>query len=108
MQKYRNKKIVIDGKKFDSKKEANRFIELSIFENRSEIYDLQTQVRFEIIPKNNKFRSIIYVADFVYIDNNGNMIVEDVKGYKRGAAYAMFKVKQKLMYYFHKIEVIEI
>ena len=41
-------------------------------------------------------REVSYIADFKYIQD-GKMIVEDVKGYKRGAAYQLFTIKRKLM-----------
>jgi hypothetical protein len=37
-----------------------------------------------------------YVADFVYCDADGNTVVEDCKGYKKGAAYDLFVIKRKL------------
>lgn len=41
-------------------------------------------------------REVSYVADFQYIQD-GKKVVEDVKGYKRGAAYQLFTIKRKLM-----------
>ena len=77
--KYHNKKTVIDGMVFDSKKEANRFLELKMLEKAGVISNLQLQVRFEICPKRyeNK-RARYYIADFVY-DENNKKICEDVK-----------------------------
>ena len=70
MNKYKNKKIVIDGIKFDSRLEANRYCQLKILERAREIKDLRRQVEFVIQPsykKNNKtIRAIKYIADFVY------------------------------------------
>ena len=37
-----------------------------------------------------------YYADFVYMDRNGTQVVEDTKGYKKGAAYDLFVIKRKL------------
>jgi hypothetical protein len=49
-----------------------------------------------------------YVADFVYQDAvTGELRVEDVKGYKKGAAYNIFSIKRKLMLYIHGIRVVE-
>lgn len=43
-------------------------------------------------------RSCTYVADFSYVDNaTGKTVVEDVKGYKKGATYSVFVIKRKLM-----------
>ena len=41
-------------------------------------------------------RACFYVADFVY-EQAGKTVVEDVKGYKKGATYSVFVIKRKLM-----------
>lgn len=114
MSKYKARKTVINGIVFDSKKEGGRFLELSRLQETGAIKDLRLQVPFELIPSQRKDgrvveRSIKYVADFVYIDaETGEQIVEDVKGYRGGGAYAVFKIKKKLMLYFHGVQVKEI
>jgi hypothetical protein len=52
-------------------------------------------------------REISYVADFVYYEN-GQLVVEDVKGYKKGPAYAVFVMKRKLMLKVYGIRVKEV
>lgn len=96
--KYGNKKT--GG--FASKREHLRYHELKILEMAGEISDLKTQVSFEIVPKNDKFRAVKYIADFAYNDINGNRIVEDSKGFET----QIFKLKRKLMYHVHGIEVV--
>lgn len=126
--KYNNKKIIVDGIKFDSKKEALRFKELKMLEKAGIISNLQRQVKYTLIPaqyehtneihtkgkdkgKPKKGRLIerecAYYADFVYMQN-GNTIVEDVKGYRDGQAYNLFVIKRKLMLYVHGVQVKEI
>ena len=68
---------------------------------------------YELIPKqrlsNGKVeRPVVYIADFVYKDENGQTVVEDVKGFKGSQAYATFVIKRKLMKYVHNIEVQEV
>ena len=46
-------------------------------------------------------KSCGYVADFVYTDKNGNVVVEDVKGIKT----EVYKIKRKLMLYIHNIKI---
>ena len=77
--KYHNTKVVINGIKFDSKKEGNRYLELKILEQAGQIKNLELQKRFEICPKKyeNK-RARYYVADFVY-EENGRLVIEDCK-----------------------------
>lgn len=95
MNKYRNKKVIVDGKKFDSKKEGDRYKELKLLERAGEISNLELQPRFLLqdkFKKNGKtYRKIEYVADFKYIEN-GKKIVEDVKGIQTD----VFKLKHKI------------
>lgn len=55
-----------------------------------------------------KETAVKYKADFVYEDKEGKTIVEDVKGYKGGGAYAVFVIKKKLMCQVFGIDVREI
>lgn len=109
--KYHNRKVSFLGKTFDSKIEAERYLFLKQAEKQGVIKDLKTQVPYVLIPKQEvngkKFRECSYIADFVY-QKNGKMVIEDVKGYCEGTAYAVFKIKQKLMAYKYKTEVREI
>ena len=95
MNKYRNKKVIVDGEEFDSKKEGNRYKELRLLERAGEISNLELQPRFllqDSFKKNGRtFRKIEYVADFKYIEN-GKTIVEDVKGMQTD----VFKLKHKI------------
>ena len=127
-QKYHNNKIIVGGIKFDSKKEAERYKELKTLERAGIIQDLQRQVKYVLIPaqyepsgeiytkgkekgkpKKGKLieRECAYYADFVYYRND-EIIVEDVKGYKKGGAYNIFSIKRKLMLYVYGIKVQEI
>jgi len=93
--KYRNKKVIVDEKEFDSKREGNRYKELKLLERAGEIKNLELQPRFllqDSFKKNGRtFRKIEYVADFKYIEN-GKTIVEDVKGMQTD----VFKLKHKI------------
>lgn len=107
MSKYHNKKITIGELHFDSLKEALRYTELLERQKAGFITDLRTQVRFELIPKQKGERACFYVADFVYKDQDGEMVVEDVKGSKR-LLTDVYKIKKKLMLKVHGIKVKEI
>lgn len=89
--KYNNKKTIVNGIKFDSKKEAARYSHLELMLRSGIIQDLALQPRFEICPQhtwNGKTqRKKSYVADFKYIEK-GVEIVEDVKG-MRTAVYIL-------------------
>lgn len=95
--KYKAKKTEVDGIKFDSQKEANRYLDLLVLEKAGLIQDLDRQVRFELQPsykkKGKTIRAIYYIADFVYYDTfKGQKIVEDTKGYRT----EIYKLKKKL------------
>lgn len=95
MNKYRNKKVILDDYVFDSSAEAKRYKELKILLKVGEIKELTLQPHFllqESFRKNGKtYRKIEYIADFQYIEN-GKVIVEDVKGMQTD----VFKLKHKL------------
>ena len=101
--KYHNKKTVIDGIKFDSKLEAERYAQLKILERAGFIRDLELQPEYELIPsfrKNGKtWRKTVYKADFRYISCDGDrIIIEDVKG-SISVITDVFRLKQKLFEY---------
>ena len=120
MRKYGNKKITVNGRTFDSKREANRYCELALLERAGQIQNLEMQKEFELIPtqreilpeldKNGKHkvgkvieRPCKYKADFVYTEN-GKTVVEDTKGYRT----TDYVIKRKLMLYIHGIRIREI
>jgi len=113
--KYRAKKVVVDDIKFDSKKEAGRYIQLKELEEKGAISDLHRQVPFLLVPaqfgsgekKKGKCleRAVRYVADFTYHDNVTNEdVVEDVKGVKTPE----YVIKRKLMLYFFNVKIREV
>lgn len=101
--KYRNRKITINGITFDSLKEANRYNELKILEKKGLITDLKMQMSFILIPKQEGEREVKYIADFVY-KTNGEIVVEDTKGFRTKE----YIIKRKLMLYVHGIKIKEI
>lgn len=131
--KLNNKIIVIDGIEFQSKKEGKRYAELKLLQRAGEISDLELQKKYELIPAQYEIvetgeyyklgerkgqpktkrvcveQSIVYIADFVY-RQNGQTVVEDVKGYRdpSSATYAKFVLKRKMMLWFHGIRIKEI
>ncbi len=98
MNKYRNKKVIIDEIEFDSISEGNRYCQLKLLQKANKIKNLELQPKFllqESFKKNGKkYRKIEYIADFKYIENE-QVIVEDVKGMETKE----FKIKRKLFEY---------
>ena len=70
MNKYRNKKVIVDDYIFDSIQESKRYKELKLLLRAGEISNLQLQPRFilqEGFKKNGKtYRKVEYIADFMY------------------------------------------
>jgi len=81
--KYRNKIVVVDGLKFDSKREAARWQELKLLQSAGKIRNLVRQVEFKLAPavsiKGRKRPALKYIADFAY-DDGPQWVIEDVKG----------------------------
>lgn len=107
--KYGNRKTVVDGITFDSMKEATRYSELRLLLRAGEIFDLQRQVPFTLIPKQVRDgkvveRPCVYKADFVYKDKDGTEIVEDTKGMRTKE----YVIKRKLMLWQFGIVVREV
>lgn len=112
LSKYKAQKTTIGDKTFDSKKEAMRYLYLKDQVKAKKISDLKLQVPYVLIPKQrdefgNTLREVRYIADFVY-KKDGRIVIEDVKGYRKGAAYNMFTLKKKLMLYRYGITVKEV
>lgn len=121
--KYRNHKTYTsDGILHDSQKEATRWCELKLLQRAGEISDLKRQVEYELIPDQYETierysktgrrlkdhvklveRKCCYIADFVYKDKNGNVVVEDTKS--KITQTEKFIIKKKLMYYMHGIKI---
>lgn len=121
LNKYRNHKVYSDGMMFDSRREARRYHELLMLQKAGKIKDLQRQVPFLLIPDQREAdtigkrggvhkgrvieRKITYIADFCYYDSESEeMFVEDAKGFRT----AEYRLKKKMMLYFHGIRIKEV
>jgi hypothetical protein len=102
-QKYKNTPTVIGDRRFASKAEAQRFIELSLLQRVGQIADLECQPRFPLVV--NGVKVCTYVADFRYSEvATGRVIIEDVKGVRTRE----FVIKKKLMAAVHGIDIQEV
>lgn len=103
--KYHNRKdtrTMPDGTviTFDSIKEARRFDELLLLRKAGHIQDLRLQVEFTLreaytTAEGYRVRAIRYKADFTYQDENGHLIIEDVKS--EATKTRVYSMKKKLM-----------
>lgn len=90
--KFRNKKTLQDGVLFDSKGEANRWVELQLIQKSGQIRNLERQVRIPCLINGKKV--FTYVADFMYHDTvTRENVIEDFKGMETD----VFKLKKKIL-----------
>lgn len=106
--KYGNRVTYVDGVRFDSKREAERYTVLLVRLNTGEISRLKLQPEFTIteaymMPDGRKVKAQRYRADFSYVLPDGREVVEDVK--TEGTKTQVFVNKQKLIYEKYGIEV---
>lgn len=110
--KYGNRKVKIGDESFDSEAEYERYCQLRFLERGGVIQDLQRQVSFLLLPSQKDDdgkvieRPVKYVADFVY-QEDGKTVVEDVKS-PVTIDNPEYKLKRKMMLYFHGIKIKQI
>lgn len=117
--KYRNCRVTIDDRTFDSRKEYTRYCQLLVMQQDGEISDLELQRVFKLVPKQmletprlhgNKYQrceqEITYIADFCYKDKEGKLVVEDTKS--KATRTPQYIIKRKLMKFIHNIEIVEL
>lgn len=104
--KYSAKATEVDGIRFDSKREAERYQQLKLMESSGEIRYLARQKTFILQPsfvdnEGNRQRAINYVCDFFYYEpDTGKWIVEDVKSnYTKTMPVYRIKKKMFLLHY---------
>ena len=98
-------RVKLDGFTFASKKEAKRYGELKLLEKAGEIRNLVVHPRYKL--ELDGVLLCTYVGDFQYQDGMG-IVWEDIKGYKNGPAYDLFRLKKNLMAAIAGIEVVEL
>lgn len=111
--KYKNSSFMIDGQKWDSKKEYNRWLVLLNARKNGIISELERQVKYELVPAvreqyiehlktKDKIKervvqqSISYTCDFRY-KKGDEIVVEDVKASPK-LLPKEFVLKEKLMF----------
>ena len=110
--KYGAARHVIDGIRFDSKREAKRWQELRLLESLGKIADLERQPAYYFAVSRERDGARVqvskrfqYRADFRYRDlETGRVVVEDAKGMRT----AMYRLKKQLVEAQHEIEIVEV
>ena len=95
-----------NGKTYHSKKEKEYAQKLSLLKKAGEIKGYQEQVKMSIDVNGQHICN--YILDFLVEENNGVKRYIDVKGYKGGFAYNVFKLKSKLITAIYGIVIEEV
>lgn len=94
--KYRSQKITNELGTFDSKREYQRFYELTLMQRGGLIRNLARQARFDLYGVNGEVVAF-YLADFTYErlepQNVWKAVVEDAKGFRT----PVYQLKKKLL-----------
>ena len=118
--KYNNVIVTIDGIKFDSKRESERYLILKDAQSKRVISELQVHVKYILIPQitekyivhlktkdKEKVRTvqqpITYTCDFQYM-KDGLLVVEDIK-ISAKLIPKEYVLKEKMMLYTHNIKI---
>ncbi len=95
--KYGNKRTVIDGITFDSKKEANYYLQLKARQQAGEVVMFLRQVPIGLPG------GVKYVIDFQVFLADGSVEWVDVKGHRTDT----YKLKKRQVEALYPIEIIE-
>jgi len=87
--KYGANRTTVLGQTFDSKREADRYLDLRLLERAGAITNLQRQVVFRLTAHGQPICH--WIADFTYTEH-GELVVEDAKGFRTPT----YKLKKKL------------
>lgn len=96
--KFKAKPTETDGIRFSSKKEAKRYNNLKTLQNIGEVIFFLRQVPFHLPG------GVKYVCDFFIFWANGEVTIEDVKGFKTET----YKAKKKMVEALYPIEISEV
>lgn len=91
--KYKARRVTIDGIAFDSHAEARHYGELKLLQRAGEISELKVHWLFPLTVNGKKVGS--YEADFVYTDKCGRLRVVDVKG-GPATRTQLYRLKKKM------------
>jgi len=106
--KFNNKKTIYNGIKYDSKREAEKAMELDMLKNGGEVLDWTPHPRYLLIPRYlNKDGKVVrpcyYIPDFWVKYKSGAEAVIDIKGFETPE----FKLKAKMFNYRYREKNLE-
>ncbi len=101
--KYHAKRVHLDGRTFDSKREATRWSQLCLLQLAGKVRNLEPQVEYPVVV--NGVSVCSYFADFRYFDcEKRKWVVEDAKGVRT----AVYKLKKRLVEALYGIKIVEV
>lgn len=100
--KYHAKPAVVDGIRFASMAEADRYSTLKMLERSGMIYQLVLQPRYPLAVNGSKVCD--YVGDFEYTLRSGERVLEDVKG----MITPVYRLKRKLFRALYGFNIVEV
>lgn len=110
--KYRAKATIVDGIRFASKGEADRWCLLKLRERAGEIKGLERQVTYRLYGvrvncehDDSATEVAKFIADFRYWEKDGPSNLREVVEDFKGVETPVFKIKRRLMKACHGIEV---
>jgi hypothetical protein len=109
--KFKNIRTEVDGHRFPSKKEANRYVQLREMQKSGLISHLTLQPSFKLFCGTTPIvydsgRQALYKADFSYFDlQSSRQVYEDTKGYRTPE----YKLKKAIVEAMHPlIRIVEL
>lgn len=100
--KFGAKKTTVNGVRFDSKWESERWAELQLLERAGKIVGLQRQIKFPLVVNGKLICT--YIADFLWTDpETRETVVSDAKS--PATLTPEFRIKMKLLEALHGLVV---
>jgi len=100
--KFRAQATVVNGIRFDSKREARQYQLLKALADSGNIFGFRLQPKYSLTV--NGVHICDYVADFCWHDKEGKLVVADAKGVRTRE----YKLKRALMRAVLGIEIVEL
>ena len=93
--------------KYASRHEAEAASKYAALARAGIITELEEQVRIVLVPGDGKLRPVVYVADFRYRDDQGNLHVVDAKS-SYTAKMPVYRLKKRLLKLLHGVDIEEV
>lgn len=103
--KFHNVPVEIDGYRFDSTSEGNRYVELRLLERAGDIRQLEIHPRFPLVIHEQDCG--VYIADFCYLTAAGERVIEDVKS-PATRKLPVYRLKKRMVWAVYGLEIREV